>query len=204
MSTSIVLNASVRADKGKGASRRLRRADKVPAVLYGSNEAAVSLELDHSKVILLAAQETFYTNILTLNVDGKNVQALVKDMQRHPFKPKLLHIDFQRVDAEHAIHTRVPVHFINEDTAPAVKAGGKVQHHVTDVEITCLPKDLPEFIDVDVATLELGQTLHLSNIQVPAGVTLVELTKGADHDQAVVSVVLPKGSTGEEAAPAAE
>ena len=200
MSISIVLNASVRADKGKGASRRLRHADKVPAIIYGGAEAALSLELDHAKVILLANQEAFYTHILTLNVDGKPVQALLKDMQRHPFKPKILHLDFQRVDGEHALHTRIPLHFINEETAPAVKAGGKVQHSATDVEITCLPKDLPEFIAVDVATVELGQTLHLSNLKLPAGVTLVELAKGADHDQAVVSVLLPRGSSEEAAA----
>ena len=139
MSNSIVLNASVRADQGKGASRRLRHADKVPAIIYGGAEAALSLELVHAKVILLANQEAFFTHILTLNVDGKPVQALLKDMQRHPFKPKILHMDFQRVDGEHALHTRIPLHYTNEDSAPAVKAGGKVQHLATDVEITCLP-----------------------------------------------------------------
>lgn len=194
MSNSIVLNASVRADQGKGASRRLRRADKVPAIIYGGTEAALSLELEHNKVILLANQEAFYTHILTINVDGKPVQALLKDMQRHPFKPKVLHLDFLRVDATHALHTRIPLHFINEESAPAVKEGGKVQHLATDVEISCLPQNLPEFIEVDVAKVELGQTLHLSDLKLPAGVTLVELAKGADHDQAVVSVTLPRGA----------
>ncbi len=194
MSNSIVLNASVRADQGKGASRRLRRADKVPAIIYGGTEAALSLELEHNKVILLANQEAFYTHILTINVDGKPVQALLKDMQRHPFKPKVLHLDFLRVDATHALNTRIPLHFINEDSAPAVKEGGKVQHLATDVEISCLPQNLPEFIEVDVAKVELGQTLHLSDLKLPAGVTLVELAKGADHDQAVVSVTLPRGA----------
>ena len=194
MSNSIVLNATVRADQGKGASRRLRRADKVPAIIYGGTDAALSLELEHNKVILLANQEAFYTHILTINVDGKPVQALLKDMQRHPFKPKVLHLDFLRVDATHALHTRIPLHFINEESAPAVKEGGKVQHLATDVEISCLPQNLPEFIEVDVAKIELGQTLHLSDLKLPAGVTLVELAKGADHDQAVVSVTLPRGA----------
>lgn len=194
MSNSIVLNATARADQGKGASRRLRRADKVPAIIYGGTDAALSLELEHNKVILLANQEAFYTHILTINIDGKPVQALLKDMQRHPFKPKVLHLDFLRVDATHALHTRIPLHFINEDSAPSVKEGGKVQHLATDVEISCLPQNLPEFIEVDVAKVELGQTLHLSDLKLPAGVALVELAKGADHDQAVVSVTLPRGA----------
>lgn len=194
MSNSIVLNATVRADQGKGASRRLRHADKVPAIIYGGTEAAQSLELEHNKVILLANQEAFYTQILTINVDGKPVQALLKDIQRHPFKPKVLHLDFLRVDATQALHTRIPLHFINEETAPAVKEGGKLQRLAIDVEITCLPQNLPQAITVDVAKIALGETLHLSGLKLPAGVTLVELAKGADHDQAVVSVTLPRGS----------
>ncbi|MGQ4276212.1 50S ribosomal protein L25/general stress protein Ctc [Pseudidiomarina sp. E22-M8] len=187
------IQAELRQDKGKGASRRLRRAEKLPAILYGANKEAVSLTLDHNKVNNMADFEAFYSHILTLVIDGKKHQAILKDIQRHPYKPKLTHLDFQRVEKGQKLHTHVPLHFLNETTAKGVKdEGGVVVHHVNDVEITCLPKDLPEYLEVDVANLELGQNLHLTDLQLPKGVELVELTKGEDHDQAVVSIVAPR------------
>jgi large subunit ribosomal protein L25 len=192
------LDAEVRSDLGTGASRRLRRADKVPAVLYGAEKEAVSLTLAHNKVIKAQEDEGFYTHILTLNIGGEKVEAILKDIQRHPFKPKVMHLDFQRVDAAHKIHTKVPVHFINEEKA--TKGGNTVAHHVTEIDVTCLPAQLPEFIEVDVAAIEVGATVHLSDIALPAGVVSVELAKGADHDQAVVTLNAPKGAAAAEEA----
>ncbi|QTL33886.1 50S ribosomal protein L25 [Pseudoalteromonas rubra] len=193
-----VLNAEVRETLGTGASRRLRRADKVPAILYGAGKDAVSLTLDHNKVIQMQEDEGFYTHILTLNIGGESVEAILKDIQRHPYKPKVTHLDFQRVDASQKLHTKVPVHFLNEEAA--TKGGNTVAHHVTEIEITCLPAQLPEFVEVDVAAIEVGATVHLSDITLPAGVVSVELAKGADHDQAVVTVNAPKGGAAEETA----
>ncbi|WP_100658347.1 50S ribosomal protein L25/general stress protein Ctc [Alteromonas flava] len=183
------LDAQVRTDLGKGASRRLRHADKVPAILYGGDEAPLALTLEHNKVIQAQDFEAFYSHILTLNIEGKEVQALVKDMQRHPFKPKVTHIDFQRVIAGEKLHTNVPIHFINEEKSAAVKSGGIAEHHVTEIEITCLPKDLPEFIEVDVAGLEMDHTLHLSDVTLPKGVESVELAKDDEaHNLAVITI----------------
>ncbi|MFC3120613.1 50S ribosomal protein L25/general stress protein Ctc [Agaribacter flavus] len=188
------LDAEVRTDLGKGASRRLRHAGKVPAIIYGAGEEPVALTLEHNKVIQAQEFEAFYSHVLTINIDGKAVEAVVKDMQRHAYKPKVTHIDFQRVVAGEKLHTNVPVHFINEDTCKGIKLeGGHAEHHINDIEITCLPKDLPEFIEVDLAEVALGQTLHLSDITLPAGVESVELSKGEDHDLAVVTVKAAKG-----------
>ena len=165
------LDASVRTDLGKGASRRLRREDKLPGIIYGGEEAPVSITLDHNKVNNSADFEAFYSHVLEINLDGKVVEVLVKDMQRHPFKPKITHIDFQRVIAGQDVHTNVPLHFVNEEKSAAVKAGGIAEHHVTEIEVTCLPKNLPEFIEVDMAGVEMGQTLHLSDLTLPAGVS---------------------------------
>lgn len=194
------LDAEVRTDMGKGASRRLRHAEKVPAILYGADKEPVALTLDHNKVIQAQEFEAFYSHVLTLNIGKEKVEALLKDIQRHPFKPKVMHLDFLRVDANKAVHTHVPIHFINEDAADSIKLhGGHAEHHVNDVEISCLPGDLPEFIEVDMTNVELGQTLHLSDIVVPKGVTLLELAKGEDHDQAVVTVKTAKGASADEA-----
>jgi large subunit ribosomal protein L25 len=196
------LDAEVREALGTGASRRLRHADKVPAILYGAGKEAVALTLNHNKVIKAQEDEGFYTHILTLNVGGESIEAILKDIQRHPFKPKITHLDFQRVDAAHKIHVKVPVHFINEEAA--TKGGNTVAHHVTEIEITCLPAQLPEFVEVDVAAIEVGATVHLSDVALPTGVVSVELAKGADHDQAVVTLNAPKGAASEEAEEAAE
>ncbi|MDY6977090.1 MAG: 50S ribosomal protein L25/general stress protein Ctc [Pseudomonadota bacterium] len=194
------LDASVRTDLGKGASRRLRREEKLPGIIYGGEEAPVSITLDHNKVNNSADFEAFYSHVLELNLDGKVVEVLVKDMQRHPFKPKIMHIDFQRVIAGEDVHTNVPLHFVNEEASAAVKAGGIAEHHVTEIEVTCLPKNLPEFIEVDMAAVEMGQTLHLSDLTLPAGVSSVELAKNDEaHDLAVVTVKpAPKAADAEE------
>ena len=194
------LDASIRTDLGKGASRRLRREEKLPGIIYGGEEAPVSITLDHNKVNNAADFEAFYSHVLTLNVDGKATEVLVKDMQRHPYKPKIMHIDFQRVVAGQDVHTNVPLHFVNEEKSAAVKAGGIAEHHVTEIEVTCLPKDLPEFIEVDMAAVEMGQSLHLSDLTLPAGVASVELAKDDEtHDLAVVTVKpAPKAADTEE------
>ena len=201
------IKATVRTDKGKGASRRLRHAVKVPAILYGGKDEPIALELDHNKVNNMADYEAFYSHILTLEIDGKKHQAILKDMQRHPYKPKLTHLDFQRVEKGHKLHTHVPLHFLNEETAKGVKdEGGVVVHHVNDVEIMVLPKDLPEYLEVDIANLSVGDTIHLTDLNLPEGVELVELTKGEDHDQAVVSITAPRveKEESEDEAPAAD
>ncbi|GHE85114.1 50S ribosomal protein L25/general stress protein Ctc [Thalassotalea profundi] len=191
MTDIFTLDAEVRTDLGKGASRRLRHANKVPAILYGEGKEPVSLTLAHNKVFRAQQEEAFYSHVLTLNVDGKPVECLIKDMQRHPFKQVIMHLDFMRIDASHAVHTNVPVHFINEEAV--VKKGAIVAHHVSEIAISCLPKNLPEFIEVDVADLEVGQTLHLSDVALPKGVTSDELAKGESHDLAVVTANAPKG-----------
>ena len=199
------LDAEIRTDLGKGASRRLRHAGKVPAVLYGAGQKAVSLTLSHNKVFQAQEFEAFYSHVLTLNVAGESVEVLVKDMQRHAFRPIVTHIDFLRVDAKKAVHTHVPLHFINEKTANAVKVlGGHAEHHISDVEISCLPADLPEFIEVDLANVELGQTLHLTDLVLPKGVTLLELNKGESHDLAVVTIKASKGPKADDAEEATE
>jgi large subunit ribosomal protein L25 len=196
------LEATVRSDKGTGASRRLRRENKVPAVLFGGEVEPQSLALAHNKVWQAQANEGFYSHILTLVIDGTEQEVILKDVQRHPWKNQVLHLDFQRVDAAHKLHTNVPLHFINEEKA--TKSGGVITHAATELEITCLPKDLPEFIEVDVAELEVGQTLHISEITLPAGVKSVELGKGADHDLAIVTLHAPKGGVSEEASEEAD
>ncbi|NQZ24963.1 MAG: 50S ribosomal protein L25/general stress protein Ctc [Colwellia sp.] len=204
MTDLLTLEAEVRTDLGKGASRRLRHADKVPAILYGENKESVSLTLAHKDVFRAQQEETFYTQVLTLNIAGEPVECLIKDMQRHPFKQLVMHLDFIRIDANHVVHAKTAIHFINEDEA--AKSGANIAHHMNEIAITCLPKDLPEFITIDLAGLKLGQTLHLSDVTFPAGVTSDELAKGEEHDLAVVSSKAPKAAkvVDDEEAPAAE
>jgi large subunit ribosomal protein L25 len=200
------LDAEIRTDLGKGASRRLRHAGKVPAVLYGAGKEAVSLTLIHNKLFQAQGFEAFYSHVLTLNIGDEKIEVLVKDMQRHAFKPIVMHLDFLRVDANKELHTHIPLHFINEDIADSIKLnGGHPEHHMIDVEVSCLPADLPEFIEVNLENIELGQTLHLTDLVLPKGVSLLELNKGETHDLAVVTVKLakgPKAEDDEEAAPA--
>lgn len=201
MTDLFTLDAEVRTDLGKGASRRLRHANKVPAIIYGEGQEPVSLTLEHKNVFRAQQEEAFYSHVLTLNIGKKKVKCLIKDMQRHPFKNIVMHMDFIRIDENHAIHTNVPVHFINEENV--AKTGASIAHHVTEIAITCLPKDLPEFIEVDLVALEMGQTLHLSDVTFPKGVTSDELAKGESHDQAVVTANAPKASKDDDSEEAA-
>jgi len=196
MTDLFTLDAEVRTDLGKGASRRLRHANKVPAILYGAEQEPVSLTLAHNKVFRAQEEEAFYSHILTINVDGKPVDVVIKDMQRHPFKPLIMHLDFLRVDAKKAIHQNVPLHFLNEDIV--IKTGATLAHLENEISISCLPGNLPEFITVDLADLEAGNTLHLSDIKLPKGVTSLELAKGEEYDKAVVSANTPKGSASDD------
>jgi len=200
MSMNFELNASVRHDLGKGASRRLRQENKVPAVIYGGGGEPMPLVLEHNKVLHSLEREAFYSHILTINIDGKTEKAVLKDLQRHPFKPAVLHLDLQRVNETEKLRMHVPLHFIGEDVAPGVKqSGGVVSHLINDVEIDCLPKDLPEFIQVDVSSLQLNETVHLSDLKLPAGVELVQLHHGPEHDLPVVSIHLLRGIKEDEA-----
>lgn len=189
MKESFTVNAELRADQGKGASRRLRRTGKVPAILYGGKDQPQSLVLSHHEMKKHLETEAFYSHILTLKFDGKEQQAVLKDIQRHPAEPLLMHFDFQRVYADQAIRMEVPLHFKGAEVAPGIKIGGGVaEHHLMQVEVECLPKDLPEFIEVDMSKLELNEAVHLSHLKLPAGVTLVELKHGKDPSVAVIHV----------------
>jgi len=187
MATEHTIRASVRNDEGKGASRRLRRAAQIPAIIYGGTAAPKSIQLEHEKTWLASQNEWFYSSILSLDVDGKVESVLLRDIQRHPYKQVIMHLDFQRVDANQALRAKVPLHFVNQETSPAGKTAGIViTHEVNEIAISCLPKDLPEFVEVDLSSLKPGDTVHLSQIKLPAGVEVPELKLGADHDTAVV------------------
>ena len=183
------VNAVSRSVQGTGASRRLRRSGKVPGILYGANEGAQVIELDHKAIMLQLRHEAFHASILSMNIDGKKQNVLLRDVQMHPWKREVLHIDFQRVDAKQKIHMRVPLHFINAELAPGVKLGGGIVNHVmSELEVSCLPADLPEFIEVDVAELELGHSVHLAELKLPDAVESVQLTRGDDAVVATVQV----------------
>ncbi|MGB5178629.1 MAG: 50S ribosomal protein L25/general stress protein Ctc [Gammaproteobacteria bacterium] len=205
MAISFELNAEPRSDLGKGASRRLRRAGKVPAIIYGGDKDPEALTLSHNQVLRNLENEAFYSHILTIKSGANETQAILRDLQRHPSKAVIMHMDLQRVSASETLRTNVPIHIIGEEDAPGVKAGGLVSHDLTDVEVECYPKDLPEYIDVDISTLEIGDSIHLSALQVPDGVTLTELERGEDHDASVVSIHVKRVVEEiEEEAPAAE
>lgn len=200
MSVSFELNAQRRDDLGKGASRRLRRDGMVPAIVYGGDEAPLSVTLELRELNKNLESEAFYSHILDLKIDGAVQKVILRDLHRHPFKPIILHADLQRVDPSHAIRMRVPLHFLNEGTCVGVKtSGGVVSHLITEVEVSCSPNVLPEFIAVDLAQVELGTILHLSDLKLPEGVSLVELAHGEGHDQGVVSVHAPHGGVQAEA-----
>lgn len=187
MAKSFELNAEARANVGKGASRRLRRAASIPAIVYGAGKPPQSITLNHEQVRLATAHEAFFSHILTLKKGDGDEQVVLRDMQRHPARPIIMHMDFQRVSATEKLHMRVPLHFLNEAAAPGIKTGGGVlSHHLIELEVACLPKDLPEFIAVDLGNMELGDVLHLSNITAPAGVEFLDLAHG--NDPAVVSI----------------
>ena len=183
--------------QGTGASRRLRNAGRVPGVVYGGEKEAAAIQIDHNNLFHQLKHEAFHASILTLNLDGKKEQVLLRDVQMHAFKPLVLHVDFQRVAKDQKIHMKVPLHFINADIAPGVKlSGGNVSHILNDLDVACLPKDLPEFIEVDLANLAAGHSIHLSELKLPKGVEVVSLMKGGE-DQAVATILAPRGGAGE-------
>lgn len=187
------LDAEVRENVGRGASRRLRVADKVPAVVYGAGEKPLSLTLDHNKTLQALSHEAFYSHILTIKIGKKSEKVILKAMQRHPAKPRILHMDFMRVRADQKLHMHIPLHFKGEDVAPGVKQGGIFSHTMSDIEVSCLPKDLPEFVEVDVSKMSLNDVLHLTDLKLPKGVEIVALAHGAEsHDAPVVSLHVPK------------
>jgi large subunit ribosomal protein L25 len=182
-----------RADQGKGASRRLRHTDTVPAILYGGGEAPRALQLDQTIAYRYSQQEWFYTNILLLKAGDQTQRALLRDVQRHPYKPRLMHLDFQRVSDNEIVKIRVPIHFLNQEKSPAGKTGGsQILHELNDTVVACLPKDLPEFLEIDLSDLKIGDVIHLSDVKLPAGVTIPSLRLGKAHDLPIVTAKLPQ------------
>jgi large subunit ribosomal protein L25 len=206
MSDAFIVVAEARADEGKGASRRLRRLEgKIPAVIYGGDQPAQSLTLIRKDFEHMLENEACFSSILEVKVGGDSHNAIIKDIQRHPAKGFPMHADFLRVRMDQAIKVNVPLHFINEEQCAGVKlGGGMIQKQATDIEVQCLPKDLPEYLEVDMLAVELGQIVHLSDISLPAGVTSTALELGEDHDLAIASVIAPRGTkeadAGDEAA----
>ncbi|MDR0674574.1 MAG: 50S ribosomal protein L25/general stress protein Ctc [Zoogloeaceae bacterium] len=195
-----LLNARKRLTQGTSASRRLRRAGKVPGIIYGAGQAAEAIELDHNPLYLALKKEAFHSSLLTLDLEGQKTQVLLRDFQVHAYKPQALHVDFQRIDANKKLHQKVPLHFVNQDIAPGVKlGGGQIAHIITDLEISCLPADLPEFIEVDLKDLHVGASLHVSHLNLPQGVSAIV----HGEDPTVVSCIAKKGGTTEEESAAA-
>ncbi len=196
MSNDFILSAQPRADVGKGASRRLRKhAGLIPAVIYGEGKDPAAISIIHKDILHAIENEAFFSHLITLDVAGNKETVIIKDLQRHPSKPLVLHADFQRVSADHAITVKVPLHFINQESSVGVKmSGGMISHTLTELEISCLPKDLPEFIEVDMAKVKVGDIVHISDLKLPSGVTSVDL--GAHgNDLAVASVLARKGGS---------
>ena len=201
MSKDFALSAEVRSDYGKGASRRLRKTDKFPGIIYGGGGNPTPITLDHNEIINNLQNEAFFSHILTVKVDGSDEKAIIKDIQRHPYKQRILHMDFMRVRMDEAISVRVPLHYLNEETCHGVKTeGGAINKIENDVGISCLPGDLPEYIEVDLIDLKLGESLHLSDVKLPDGVTSTDYVEGGDEDQnrAIASVFLPRAAAEEE------
>lgn len=199
MTSSFVFEAESRAGQGKGDARRLRRASKVPAVIYGGHAVPMHVTLDHNKVLKNLENDAVYSHMLTLRVDGREETVILKAMQRHPARPIVTHMDFQRVSASDKVRVHVPLHFINAATSVGVKKGGVVTHSMVDVEVVCFPHQLPEFIEVDMASVDLGQIVHLSDLKIPAGVQIFALTHGAEHDHPVAVIQHTAGADSEAA-----
>lgn len=206
MSETYTINADLREDVGKGASRRLRRTGKIPAVIYGGDKPAVALSLSHKDILHDAAKESFYSSIMEVKVtDGDNEQVVIRDLQRHPFKQHVLHVDLLRVSATDVLRISVPLHFIGGEVSPAGKAPGVViQHQVTELEVAALPKDLPEFIEVDLSELEPGASVMLSDVIAPEGVEFVERQAGDDEHIMIANAIHIREDQGSGAAAAAE
>jgi large subunit ribosomal protein L25 len=184
--------AEARSATGSGAAKVVRRQGKVPAVIYGGGEAPEMLTLNHNDLLKHLAHESVYSHVLDINVDGKAEKAVLKHIQRHPAKPVVLHVDFMRVEKGHKLKMNVPLHFINEDVSVGVKKGGVVNHSMSDVEVICLPKDLPEYLEVNMVGVDIGSALHLSDIVLPEGIEITALQYGAEHDHPIVQIVKPK------------
>jgi large subunit ribosomal protein L25 len=199
MSNNFELTAELRDDTGKGASRRLRHAGLVPGIIYGAHKDPVMITLPQNVLAHNLEQEAFYSHILDIKLGSKKEKVILKDLQRHPSRPFVMHADFLRIDEKEAIRVHVPLHFMNENSAPGVKEGGRVSHTLTDVEVSCLPKNLPEFIEVDLSAMEVGQALHLSELALPKGVEIPALAQDASRDLAVVSIHAARVETSEEA-----
>ena len=200
----IEVNATPRGTQGKGAARRLRHAGKVPGVLYGADKGAEHIELEHQELALNLKHEAFHASILILNLAGEKQQVLLRDIQLHPWRTQVMHVDFQRVAKDKKIRIKVPLHFVHAEIAPGVKTGGgSVNHVMTEIDITCLPGDLPEFIEVDLAHLEMGHSIHLSELTLPKGVESVQLRSGDDAVVATIPVPRAEVEAEVEAAAAA-
>ena len=196
----IEFTAFPRATEGRAASRRMRRAGKAPGIVYGGTAQPKPIELDHNALVHALRNEAFHSSILSMKLDGTSTQVLLRDVQMHPFRNEVLHVDFQRIDPSRKIHMKVPLHFVNEDESPAVKAQGAIVSHVmTELDIACLPKDLPEYIEVDLSALDTAHSLHVSGVKLPAGVSAVTHRTG---DPVVATAVVPKAVVETEAAPA--
>jgi large subunit ribosomal protein L25 len=206
MSQEFTLSAVARSDEGKGASRRLRRENGVPAVVYGgkaggNDRKPVSITLKANELNKVLENEAFYSSVINLSIDGKEEQVILKDLQRHPAKALIWHADFLRVNKNTKIKAHVPLHFLNEDSCKGVKiGGGKIMHQLTSLDIICTAGDLPEFIEIDMADVEVGGVVHLSDLKLPKGVESLALSHGPEHDTSVVSVIAPKGGDAEEEA----
>ena len=199
MKQSFVVEAEVRSAHGKGASRRLRREGKVPAILYGGKSEPQPIAVSHNELMKSLKIEAFYSNILTISLNGATEQAVLKDLHRHPVRNEVMHMDLQRVLADQLLRMHVPLHFKGSEVSPGVKTGGGiVEHHVIQVEVECLPKDLPEFIEVDLSALNVNESVHLSQLKLPENVTLVELKH--DNDVSVAAIHLPRAAVESEAA----
>ncbi len=193
----IEIDANKRELQGKGASRRLRTIGKVPGVVYGGGGTAQSIELDHNNLFHKLRQEAFHASVLSLNIEGVKEQVLLRDVQMHPYKPQVLHVDFQRIDRNKKMHMKVPLHFINAELSPGVKlSGGMISHVLTEVDILCLPKDLPEYITVDLAEMTVGSTLHLSDLKLPENVEASALIRG--DNLPVATLIVQRGGESEE------
>ncbi|WP_372966203.1 50S ribosomal protein L25/general stress protein Ctc [Marinobacter sp.] len=201
MSQEFVIEAFPRDDQGRGASRRLRREEKkIPAIVYGAGKEAVSISIWHNELKKALENEAFFSHVLTLELNGKKESVILKDLQRHPYKPLLSHADFLRVDKNQEIVVHVPLHLLNEDTAPAIKTfGGVAFRLLTEIEIACLPQNLPEFIAVDLSEVEMDQVVHMSDLKLPEGVRIPALQHDSEHDQAVVAIQKPKGVKADDA-----
>jgi large subunit ribosomal protein L25 len=198
MQETFELKAESRSDAGKGASRRLRHAGKVPAIVYGGGKDPLMIALDHNDLLKHLEHEAFYSHVLAVDVDGARESCVLKDVQRHPARPIIMHLDLQRVRADEKIRMHVPLHFENESIAPGVKQGGAASHHLSEVDVSCLPKDLPEYIEVDMSAMGMNDSLHLSQLKLPAGVELVALGHG--DDALVVSIHTARAQVEEEGA----